>query len=277
VDASLNRSAHDPGYGPDTELLRLAPRLFAMIRGEASGNDWLRARRVNNELEWRDSLARAIALLVEASPSEARTALEREAEDAARRIVDTKRAVLGEDRYPAGYLDRALARTRVRDAAALSELDPDSARILEKLLFVLNSAAGLDRKEHLELGLIHAEAGETAGERLAGFGGFFERAWREHDYRVGRKKAARILPSILGVDPWPPEPGVHYDPEFDASAVEMGDADRGKRETLREHALTRTRELTYELMAGRPAIVRWAGWRLARVVVDRHLRRALDL
>ncbi len=247
VDANLNRSAVRLDIDDTLALLPTAARLLGMVRGEAGANDWVRALRVNNELEWRDLLLESLADVVRgetlAHPAAFLTGLGH----TAHAIVERKRALFP-DRYSPDaenvpYLDRALARTREQFAPWFEGLDAERGHILAHLIFVLNSVAGLDKKAHLDLSVIYADPDTTAGDRLLSFGGFFDREWREHDFRVGRRKARELLPKILdygGVDV-PPEPDPSladvYAIDVDLSRVTMRAVDRRLREAVRDAVL----------------------------------------
>lgn len=246
VDANLNRSAVDLEIDDTLALLPTAARLLAIVRGEAGANDWIRAQRVNNELEWRDLMLETMAEVVRgdglAQPELLLAGLRHTAEE----IVARKRALFP-DRYSPDaenvpYLARALRRTREQFATWFDGLDTPRAELLAHLIFVLNSVAGLDRKSHLDLSVIYADPDTTAGDRLLSFGGFFERAWREHDFRVGRRKARALLPRIFwGARDVPPEQdaagGDLYALEQDLSGVTMAGVSRARRQAIRDAIL----------------------------------------
>ncbi len=248
VDPNLNRSSHDAAFGDEASMSATALRLLGALRGESSANDWLAAVRKNNEIAWRDLLLDRIADLVRDQELSEPEAFLADLEEAGEAVVEEKRRLFGKGRYPPDYLQTAYRRTERARASRLNDLTPGRRAILVRVLFLLNSAAGLDKKFPLNIDVIYATKGETAGERLASFGGFFEREWREHDYRVGRRKTHELLPEILGLDGEPPKesPEDLYDPPEDYSRVTMEDADRKQRERLRNHAVERARGLLAE-------------------------------
>jgi predicted acylesterase/phospholipase RssA len=285
VDANLNRSSVRLDLDDRLALLPAAGRLLAMVRGEAGANDWVRALRVNNELEWRDLMLESLADVVRgktlADPAGFLTGLKHTADS----IVERKHALFP-DRYSpdaenVSYLDRSLARTREQFAPWFEGLDELRRDILAHLIFVLNSVAGLDKKARLDLSVIYADPDTTAGDRLFSFGGFFEREWREHDFRVGRRKARELLPQILdygGVDV-PPErdPALAdlYAIDVDLSRVTMTAVDRRLREAMRDAVLDKAGAAARAEASNR--IEGWLAAFGARRLLKPRLTRLLEL
>ncbi len=241
VDANLNHSSADSKFNAGEPFLSIAKRLAGMVMGEMGANDWLRAQRVNTEIGWRDELVTHLAGMVRDNEVAHPDVLPAQLDATARGVIEDKRTI-----FPLRYQDtetelkQGLAETRAQHAEHFRDLTTGRQAILERMLFLLNSVAGLQKKTRLDIDLIYAEPGETAGDRLFSFGGFFERKWREHDYRIGRAKARALLPGMLGFEAGtvPPEPGPNgenvYKPDHDYSQVDMKDADRHQREILRD-------------------------------------------
>ena len=200
VDANLNRSSFSQDISPETPLLRSVLRLASMMLGEVGANDWLHAQRVNNEIGWRDHLARDLADMIRSNEVSDPGALLAGLRGSARAIVADKVALFP-DRYPAGVdgeLARRLKEARTKNEKLLAGLTEGRREIATYMLLVLDNVAGLQKKTKLDIDLIHAAAHETAGDQLFSFGGFFEKKWREHDYRLGRRVARAQLPAMLG-------------------------------------------------------------------------------
>ena len=120
--------------------------------------------------------------------------------------------------------------------------------MFERLVLALNYSGGLKTKSAMNLAVIGSEGANTAGEPFSAFLGFFNEAWREHDFRLGRANVHRELPKILGVPEYPREPNPrgsaahnpHYDPEPtwpSFSGVGIKDADPTKREKFLDLAM----------------------------------------
>ena len=258
VDANLNKSGHDSEFGPDASLIATVKRLFGILRGEASANDWLRARRLNNQIAWRDALFIHLVEIVKSNELSDPGQFIQQLRVAAQQIVTEKRKLFP-NRYPADYLDIALQRTRKGLDSIAGTVSDNQAEIVTLMVFVLNSIAGLDKKSGLNMHVLCTEPDETAGDRLHSFGGFFEEKWREHDFRIGRMRAREILPGALGYQPGdvPREPGATYDNETDYSMVTIGDADREVREILRDSFVKKAKSILSEQALG-PKWLQWA-------------------
>lgn len=276
VDANLNRSAHDGTITDESPLPVTAKRLLGMLRGEAAANDWLRARRLNNQLAWRDGLLDELAEMVARNELADPALLMSQLRQVAEGIVEQKRALLGAERYPPDYLDRALERTGRQGRERLESLSEGRREIMRLVTFVLNSIAGLDKKAQLNLDIIYADPDRTAGDRLASFGGFFDERWREHDYRLGRQTARALLPDILATGPYPEEPGVDYQNPQDFSQAKMGDVPVQKRKQVRDAVVQRLEGVVREAAGG--GLKGWIAWNLiARGKVEGAVTETLEL
>ncbi|MEX1182927.1 MAG: patatin-like phospholipase family protein [Gemmatimonadota bacterium] len=281
VDATLNRSIADAAFDETQPLARIAARLVGSILGERGANDWLRAQRVNNEIGWRDTFFTHLVGMVRDTAVGDVDRLIAALDAAGLQVIDDKRAVFPE-RYPdpRAALLSGLARTREVHAALFDGLGDGRAQVLVRVLFLLNSIAGLQKKTLLDLDMIYAEPGETAGDKLFSFGGFFNREWREHDYRVGRRKALQLLPQILGFSPAdvPSERGPHgedlYMSNGDYTHVTMKDADRRQREILRDSMARKFAALARDYAPG-PAFLGFAARPLTSAVVSRIVKKKL--
>ena len=259
VDPNLNRPHHDAEFSDQATLFATGKRVAAAVMGEATANDWLRALRRNNEVGWRDRMVKTMADLVRTiSVAEPEDFL-RQLESAGDEVVARKREVLGAARYPAGYRNDAVDRLMEQFGEHAGDMGETRRRIFGNLIFLLNSVAGLDRKQQLNLSMIHTDGSEVAGDQLHSFAGFFHRDWRQHDYTVGRAKARAALPGILKLEPdrLPErEPGVPYEPEVDLRGVTMSNAPRSSRERLRDATMLKVRDATRDLQVG-PRGLRW--------------------
>ncbi|NUQ19536.1 MAG: patatin-like phospholipase family protein [Gemmatimonadaceae bacterium] len=278
VDANLNRSAA-MNFTSESSLLATAARLASIVEGEATANDWLRARRVNQEITWRDDLLARLRAMVESNTVADPEAFATELRQSAASIV-AKKQELFPGRYPADYLQQSLDRTARRHAPVIEGLGPQRTAMLTTMIFVLNSIAGLDRKDELDIDVIYADPGQTAGDRLMSFGGFFNREWREFDFRLGRQKAYALLPKILGVEEgYPPERGPDgtdlYVNRVDYSNVDMKDADVAQRRILRDSAVAKVQAMSSGYLPG-PKWLRFATGPITRWAVGRVIGKKVD-
>ncbi|HEX8849738.1 MAG TPA: patatin-like phospholipase family protein [Gemmatimonadaceae bacterium] len=278
VDANLNRSAAVE-FTSEKSLLATAARLASIVEGEATANDWLRARRVNQEIAWRDELLVRLRAMVASNSVADPKAFNDELLRSAEAIVAKKQALFP-GRYPADYLEQSLIRTAHRHAEVIAGLGPERTAMLTTMIFVLNSIAGLDRKDELDIDVIYADPGQTAGDRLMSFGGFFNREWREFDFRVGRQKAYALLPKIVGIEEgYPREQGPQgmdlYVNHVDYSNVTMRDADEGLRRRLRDSAVAKVKAMSSDYVPG-PRWLRFATGPVARWAVGKVIGKKID-
>ncbi len=280
VDANLNRSRHAATFTEQEPLLANATRLSAMVRGEATVRDWLKSQRVNNEVAWRDRVLTDLVAMVRDNRLDDAAAFSASLHRTASDIVGTKRAIFP-DRYPENYLDRALERTRRSHAERLVGLTSLQQEILVRVIFLLNSVAGLDKKQQLKIGIIYTEPRLTAGDTLGAFGGFFHRDWREHDYRLGRRAARERLAALLSLDGPPPlEPGFEREYEIPKEwegfkDATLRDADMAPRLALRDMLVARARGLVEEQAIG-PRWLRWLTRPAAKAAVAGAVKAKLD-
>lgn len=285
VDANLNHSAHLPPaeFGEDAALGATALRIFGALRGESSANDWLRALRTNNELAWRDLLTECLGEMIAENEVADPDRLIGSLEEAGEKIVAEKRRLFGPERYPDDYLERAYAGTQARHEEELHGLTPGRRKIMVRILFLLNSVAGLDKKSKLDLNILYATPDEMAGDRAGGFAGFFEKEWREHDYRVGRRKARELLPGMLGVEDveLPRESRNdgrdYYRTPVDLGRVRLSQASREKREAVRDLGLEKAEALFRDSVGGWEWVKTVLWWLLLRWMVKGKVEGGLEL
>ena len=275
VDANLNGTTRDEEFSANSTLPETVFRTLAVLLGESSALDWLKARRVNNEIGWRDDFLRVLAKLVMTTDVDDPGSFQTTLELAADGIVNKKREIFP-DRYDDGYRQRGVDRTMARYASFTEGMGDDRARIFGTLAFLLNSVSGLDNKEHLNLHVIYTTPDQTAGDRMRSFAGFFSHEWRLHDYRVGRRTANEELKWILEREPgtYEHEPNIVYDPP-DLGDVNMGNAPRPPREMLRDATLKKVDALAKDLDLG-PKWIRWATGPLARWGLKKAVKSKLN-
>lgn len=283
VDPRINASQHSPDVSPADPLIKHVKRLATMVLGESSARDWLRAQRVNTQIEWRDELASTLVDILRTHPLNDAQQVVQKLDDAADAILTHKRDLFG-DRYPDTYISESLQRIRLRHKDLFDGIgDGDRATIrrnvLERLLFLLNHASGLQNKSPIRLALIGSDESETAGDALFGFGGFFNETWRVHDYRRGRIKAHSVLREILGADYEPetsPDGGLLADYEIPDEwqahgTADLQDLDRRTRAKLRDVAVRRIMKVIEPFV---PLAFRWV---VELFFVRRLLNKRLNL
>ncbi|MEM8995143.1 MAG: hypothetical protein AAGF23_10180, partial [Acidobacteriota bacterium] len=278
IDPFINTSKHRADLTPDDRLVDIAMRLVTMIRGESTARDWLRAERINDQLRWRRGLVDELRSLVAAIPEGQAPDMARQAQSMARDIVAQQRGAMEDVEGPPDLRTKLPRDESFREARAALAGD-DRRDVFERLIFALDQVAGLDSKSIIELKAIDADASELAGETLQGFGGFFEREWREHDFRVGRRKAHELLPEILGREygremrDGRPAEDYEIPPEWrDLKHKTLADTGSEPRKQMRDIMLDRSVDLLREVGI-KNRVYRWG----ARMVLKRVLNGVLRL
>lgn len=181
-----------------------AARIVTALRGQAAFKDFLGADKVNNRLRWREETRAILSALIGAADA----GRVRELAEAATRTLE---GVLGEKRAMSAVPDTALAveaeLRRVRaESGGDRDLDDPTVRLECALLSLLDQVAALRGKQpvsvfaiaptsYVPIGGDAADAVpvELAGDFAASFGGFFDRAYREHDFALGAAVAGSVL------------------------------------------------------------------------------------
>ncbi len=72
--------------------------------------------------------------------------------------------------------------------AALNAASPAGAEAWIKSILLFETAAGLGQRDEMYICAITADSAELASSGVSAFLGFFDQAYRDHDYDVGRTK-----------------------------------------------------------------------------------------
>jgi hypothetical protein len=170
--------------------------------------------------------------------------------------------------------ENACARLRQqfnKESAELQKINPATEKAWIDSILVLETAAELNLKDEMYIYGITATHQELAGSGLFAFVGFFERALRQHDYNLGRRKARDFLtqhrnraPERKAGSPQPPPDigPIRYNPtnpipevavpnrDPKTGNVLVHELDRGVRERLLKIVGQRLDELLREVFTG---------------------------
>lgn len=221
------------GLDPSGSTARAGAMVARALLGHAAARDWIQANKVNARLEILQALVARIPDLGDRIRDPDALGIGRAVGELAERVAEMKVAVRRGPAPPAGdpvvaYLDENLARIQddPRFRPAFEGIGARAVRTrVAKLIFVLESAAGLRDKDVMPLYLVAPPEGERlAGQRLGNFGGFLHRPWRAHDFRAGRRDARRLLERGL-------DDAIAYDPDepeaYDPRGAEAAEAPSG--------------------------------------------------
>lgn len=168
-------------------------RFLGVLASQATFRDWLKAAHYNSQVEWRDDLMEILDGIQPIPGSEAETNMDKLLERIYReKIVRSSPGELSDE-----DIDRIVARIG-GDVSKHSETNnPNDFNAKLKLLASL--VANLQGKRKLNMVAVTPASIEGGAEhRMAGdfmrsFGGFFEKKYRDYDYKVGKHIAANVL------------------------------------------------------------------------------------
>ncbi len=191
----------------DMTIVHMGSALTKALFNQARFQDWVTAEQVNQDVALLDARAAAIARILQ---EDARSKTGRQLsgtliQSVTKPLMDV---VFGLRIEHAEGGERSLesqeqARSRLERQYSTEfnsfGRDLDLANAWLDLVALLEQAAQLASKDQMKIFGITAHESELAGGKLCAFQGFFDRALRDHDYSVGRKKAREILRSLSSV------------------------------------------------------------------------------
>jgi predicted acylesterase/phospholipase RssA len=179
-------------------LMGVLGRAGAVLASQATYRDWLKAARVNSQVEWRDQAEAIIRELVPAPGSQ----VEARVDALLTAIYEEKALRSGAAAEGDPQLPEAAAAGLRRDLerrAAGGTID-----FPLRLLHLVDLIANLRAKRKLNMVAITpasvppGTSTTLAGNFLSNFGGFFRRSYREHDYLKGAFVADQVLHAQIG-------------------------------------------------------------------------------
>lgn len=168
-------------------------RFASVLASQATYRDWLKAARYNSQIEWKEDLMELLDKVKPASES----SIADDMNILLNKIYKEKKARSSPEELTSEELEEIPAEIRrdVLKQSANGDIDDFSA----KLKLLVNLVANLKDKRKLNfVAVTPASTNGGADLRLAGnfmtsFGGFFEKKYRDHDYRVGKYVASQVL------------------------------------------------------------------------------------
>lgn len=254
-----------------------AARAVSAVLGESAARDWREAHRTNVRVEILEALAERLPELHGHMDDPDAIGLGRRIGELAEQVAEMKVAVRRDGESGSGdpaldYLEENLERieSETRWAPALDPVSSRAGRTrIKKLIFILETAAGVRDRPGLPLFLVAPDRGEDlAGDFLAGAGGFLDSNWRAHDFRAGRRDARGLLTRELAdvLDYEPASEDAYSVPESYTGSLEELPA--GTRKSLRRAVAAEVGTAVDELRPGglaalfswawKPALKRWA-------------------
>ena len=184
----------------DADYAHMLARLVKVVIGQSGFRDWITAQQINERIRLLDDRATGLkdAILAQTiAPSV---------------LQQTATALIallfpgGEHQPPGARVPETLDQAKVRithqyreeisELVKAEETKPElagAAQAFRDSILAFESAAGLGARDEMCIYGITATESELAGAGLQAFLGFFDRAYREHDYNVGRLHARKVL------------------------------------------------------------------------------------
>ena len=136
-----------------------------------------------------------------------------------------------------------------KEYADLQDAGSELAESWIKAILVFETAAGLGERDEMYICAITADSSELASNGISAFLGFFDQAYRDHDYDVGRTKAREFLknpPGKLGPIRWSPSQPIRpIDHHLDG--LKLQNVDEKKRKEFRDRLRARAHDIMKEL------------------------------
>ncbi len=288
IDPTINASRQSAKFAnPDqqTSLVENVSRLLMMALSEAEAKDWLRAGKINKQLQCNEKFAYTLSRLINLLPADSMDELKASVGNSSEEIHQLQRVNSSDiprlDSGTALQESLELTKQKYREQYFATGVAGESQEMFEKrrsiftnLLYASESAGNLQYKSDINLFLIGADKTQLAGRDFFSLAGFFERDWRDHDFRFGRKIAHELVPEFLGESKINREQSVAYEPEHhwgDLTQVEIKDANPDARNTFIERAA----DLIYEVLRKPPFELGWLAGRLIRYFAKSKLKKQL--
>jgi predicted acylesterase/phospholipase RssA len=250
-DGAERYTLEDPAY--IARLGGVMGRFAGVLASQATYRDWLKARRVNSQVEWRAQAQQIIRELRPAPGSDVETTVD----TLLRQIYVQKYARSPNPADPIADVDALVARDLARLAG------DGEVSLSTRLLLLLDLIANLREKRKLNMVAITPTATPAdrpvrlAGGFLANFGGFFDERFRAHDFAVGEHVAAAVLSASIDEGTRPLlRPGVAVPPLPAPVLPPPSYAALGTEARERFETLLRAHVDTALARAGVPALVR---------------------
>jgi hypothetical protein len=190
-DPDTNDSLH----AGNADYFHLITRLVSVAIGQSGFQDWITAKDVNARIALLDDRAKGLRDAIK--PPDPKIDVPA--------LKTTSESILtlffpdGKHRAPGARKDETLVDAQKRIAEQYHELidslgaDQDTRDAFRDAVLAFETAAGLGARDCMTIYGITAKDSELAGGGLEAFLGFFDQAFRDHDYDTGRSHARKVL------------------------------------------------------------------------------------
>ncbi len=173
-------------------LLGIAKRLIETYLGQAIYRDWIQAQDVNAQILLLDARAEQLAAALRSKELDAAT-LNRAAQHVLALMYSTAPSDARRKRESEAEALARLAQQYADEVASLGGPNSTEGMALLRGILTLEMAANLGDRDRMRIYGIVTEDAKLAGAGIFAFIGFFDQAFRDHDYDWGRTVARKLL------------------------------------------------------------------------------------
>jgi len=235
--------------------------LIAAIFQQARFHDWIMAENVNAQVRLFDERALELHRGFLAPPGTAGAIDSEKIEPAARQLLPPLFKNDGDAQGKAWHRLQQQFQKEYDELVNAHQGNSTAANSWIDCILAFETAASLGDRDEMVIYGITATEDELASSKFESFLGFFDQAYRDHDYDVGRKRARDVIKSINDSTRSPSTAGslgpIRYDPPQDNSDIhpidesldglELTAVPRDQRKRFKDRLTDRAHELMAEL------------------------------
>jgi predicted acylesterase/phospholipase RssA len=171
----------------NTNFLRIGKRLIELCRGQSVFRDWIDAQELNLQIDLLDARAAELAAALQRHLIDVPSLTE-----TSQRIVDLLYSTSSSAETQTQAFSR-LALQYAVEVGSLGGFGTAEAKAFLLSILTFEKSANLGERDRMQIYGIITEKDNLAGAGLSAFVGFFDLAFREHDYDWGRTVAQKLL------------------------------------------------------------------------------------
>jgi hypothetical protein len=168
----------------NTSLLSIGKRLIEIYMGQAGFHDWIQAQSINQAIDLLDVRAQQLARVLASHQVDATTLAA-----SSRQILSLLYSTDGGDAAQESDMKRLASQYEAETAS----LGAPEAEAFVLGVLTLEKAADLGDRDRMRIYGVVTQDHQLAGAGLVAFVGFFDQAFRDHDYDFGRTVAQQLL------------------------------------------------------------------------------------
>jgi hypothetical protein len=257
-------------------LIGIGRRLLSTYLGQAIYHDWVQAEDVNSQIRLLDLRAEQLAAALKSQAVDAVTFAA-----SAQQVLSLMYSTVPSQESE----DQALARLAQQYSAEVDGFggpqSPETTALLKGIL-TLELAAELGDRDRMRIYGLVTNDGNLAGAGIFAFVGFFDQAYRDHDYDWGRTVAQRLLANPAFQAPGELGP-IRYTPaqirpiDSSLNGLLLKDIDRNDVRTLKDGITRRASQIVHDTVPWWARFLVGSGVKLAlEALIDWEFSRAVQ-